>query len=434
MNMKLHDSPSRLSAAQILQDYAPDYKVYEDLYKHFHANAELSWQEDKTAAKVAQTLRSLSPDLEITTGIGGHGLIAILRSGAGPTVLLRADMDGLPVKELTGLDYACHKTMPDADGKVQPVMHACGHDMHIAALLSGADVLVRSRPEWHGTIVFLFQPAEEKGAGAKAMVDAGLFTSLGCPVPDVILGQHVFPTKAGTLSTRTGPILAGTDGLLVTVYGRGGHGSSPHLTIDPVVLASHIVVRLQTIVSRETPPDDVAVVTVGAISAGSAENIISDEATLRINTRSLRPERRTAVLEAIKRIVRAECTASGCTREPSITATVSTLPLDNDAAVADRVGRAFQHHFGSAFDPEMRPVPASEDFNQLAIAVERPYLFWFFGGHDPEDYDRREKEGTLAGIPFNHSPFYAPVLSPTLRTGTEAMVVAALSYVSGDKE
>ncbi|KAH7363297.1 hippurate hydrolase [Plectosphaerella cucumerina] len=418
----------------ILKDYAPDYSVYEDLYKHFHANAELPWQEQQTAAKVAQTLRSLSPDLEITTGIGGHGLIAILRNGDGPTVLLRADMDGLPVKELTGLDYACHNTMPDADGTIQPVMHACGHDMHITALLAAADVLVRSRPEWSGTIVLLFQPAEEKSTGAKAMVDAGLFTSLGCPVPDVILGQHVFPAKAGTLSTCAGPIMAGTAGLLVTVYGRGGHGSSPHLTVDPVVLASHIVVRLQTIVSRETPPDDVAVVTVGAISAGSAENIISDEATLRINTRSLRPERRAAILEAIERIVRAECVASGCTREPSITPTVSTLPMDNDTKVAARVGRAFQSHFGDAFDPDMRPVPASEDFNQLAIAVERPYLFWFFGGHDPEDYERREREGTLAGIPSNHSPFFAPVLSLTLKTGTEAMVVAALSYVATDTE
>ncbi|KAH6689755.1 hippurate hydrolase [Plectosphaerella plurivora] len=427
--MKTFQSSPERSPAQILTEYAPDYNVYEELYKHLHANAELSWQEQHTAAKVAQTLRSLSPDLEVKTDIGGHGLIAILRNSPGATILLRADMDGLPVKELTGLDYACHRTMADADGNIQPVMHACGHDMHMAALLAAADVLLHSRHEWSGTLVFLFQPAEEKGAGAKAMVDAGLFTTLGCPVPDVILGQHVYPTKAGTVTSRSGPVMAGTDGLLVKVYGRGGHGSSPHLAIDPVVLASHIVVRLQTIVSRETPPDDVAVVTVGALTAGSAENIISDEATLRINTRSYKPERGAAILESIKRIVRAECTASGCTREPSITPTVSTLPIDNDAETTAKVGQAFQQHFGDAWEPNMKPSPASEDFNQLAIAVQRPYCFWFFGGHDPEEYDRRKKEGTLADLPFNHSPFFAPTLSLSLRTGTEAMVVAALSYL-----
>ncbi|KAH7001244.1 hypothetical protein EDB80DRAFT_879344 [Ilyonectria destructans] len=414
----------------LFRDHRPDYEVYENLYRHLHANAELSWQEHETAATVAQTLHAISPDLDIRTGIAGTGLIAILLNGTGATVLLRADMDGLPVEEMSGVSYACTKKMVDDNGDLQPVMHACGHDMHVAAMLAAADVLVSARQHWTGTVVFLFQPAEEKGAGAKAMVDAGLFTVIGCPIPDVVLGQHVYWEKTGSVAVRPGPILSATDGLLIKVFGRGGHGSSPHRTVDPVVLASSIVLRLQTIVSREVPPGELAVVTVGALNVGTAENIISHEAVLKVNTRSVDPVYRDIILNAIKRIVRAECAASASPREPEFTTTFSTSTIFNDQKVTSSLSQTFHQHFGDRFDPNMALVPASEDFNNLALAIRRPYCFWFFGGHDAEDWDRRDRDGTLDGVPMNHSPFFAPAVTPTLQTGTEAMVIGALTFLS----
>lgn len=416
--------------AAILMKHSPDYTQYEKYYKQFHQNAELSWRESETAEKVISILKSLSTDLEIITGIGGHGLVAILRNGPGTTLLLRADMDALPVQELTDLDYACKKTMLDDQSQEQPVMHACGHDMHLTALLATADTLLSSRREWTGTVIFLFQQAEEKVAGARAMVEAGLFTSLGCPIPDVLFSQHVYNYKAGTVATRLGPIMAGTDGMIIKVYGRGGHGSSPHLSVDPVVLASSIVMRLQTIVSREVPPGELAVVTVGSLHVGSAENIISDEAFLKVNTRSVSAKWKVVILDAIKRIVRAECEASGSPSPPVFIPTVSTVTLYNDEAVTKRLSRSFAQHFGADFDPITDLKPASEDFNQLALAIDRPYCLWFIGAHDEDDWERREGDGTLHSVPMLHSPHFAPAPEKTLRTGVEAMVVAALTYLS----
>ncbi|ETI23950.1 hypothetical protein G647_05757 [Cladophialophora carrionii CBS 160.54] len=418
--------------ASVIKEYRPALKPYEDLYKHCHANGELSTQEKETAALITNHLKKLSDDLDIRTGIGGHGQVAILKNGSGPTILLRADIDALPVQEKTGLDYASTKTMLDTDGLVKPVMHACGHDFHITCLLAAAETLIAARSKWSGTIVFLFQPSEERGSGARAMVDDGLYASdkHACPIPDVVLGQHVFPLQAGKTATRAGPVMSAADSFKITIYGSGGHGSMPHRTIDPVVIASHVVVRLQSIVSREVPPDETAVVTVGALQAGSTENVISDEAVLKINIRSVSAEWRERILASVKRIIQAECLAGNCPKDPLIEQT-SSFPLTiNDDAVAGEINKSFTAYFGpEAHDPNVKNVLGSEDFGMLGSAIDRPYCFWFFGGHDPAMYKEMQGKGEEHKIPVNHSPFFAPVVQPTLTVGVDALVVAALTYV-----
>lgn len=243
--------------SEIATKHRPELNKYEDLYKHFHANPELSNQEKETAARCVSELRAISGDFDIKTGIGGHGIAAILRNGdKGPTVLLRADFDALPIEERTGLAYASKKRMRDADGVDKPVMHACGHDMHISCLLGAAEALVSAREEWAGTLVLVFQPAEERGTGAQAMVDDGLYDPErhGVPVPDIVLGAHVMPHRAGVIGTRRGLLMSAADSMRVTLHGRGGHASMPHRLVDPVVMAASTVMRLQTIVSREVDP------------------------------------------------------------------------------------------------------------------------------------------------------------------------------------
>ncbi|KAJ9616798.1 hypothetical protein H2200_000517 [Cladophialophora chaetospira] len=419
----------------VIKEYRPDLRPYEELYKHCHANGELSTQEKETAALITERLKKLSSDLDVRTSIGGHGQIAILKNGSGPTILLRADIDALPVQEKTGLDYASKKTMLDTDGLTKPVMHACGHDFHITSLLGAAETLIAARSKWSGTIIFLFQPAEERGCGASAMVDDGLYAKdkHACPIPDVVLGQHVFPLKAGQTATRAGSIMSAADSFKITIYGSGGHGSMPHKTIDPVVIASHIVVRLQTIVSREVPPDETAVVTVGALQAGSTENVIADEAVIKINIRSVSTEWRKRILDSVKRIIKAECLAGRSPKDALIEPT-SSFPLTvNDEKVVGKINKSFSAYFGDAHDPDAKNVLGSEDFSLLASSIDRPYCFWFFGGHDVEYYDGMVKKGEEHSIPVNHSPFFAPALQPTLTVGVDAMVVAALTYV-GKKE
>ena len=427
-----NSSNSSSPFSSIIKEYRPELKSYEEIYKHCHGNGELSTQEKETASFITDHLKKLSSDLDIRTGIGGHGQIAILKNGEGPTILLRADIDALPVQEKTGLDYASTKTMRDTDGLVKPVMHACGHDFHITSLLAATETLIAARSKWSGTIIFLFQPAEERGLGASEMVKDGLYKSdkHDCPIPDVVLGQHVFPLQAGKTATRAGPIMSAADSFKVTIYGSGGHGSMPHRTIDPVVIASHLVVRLQTIVSREVPPDETAVVTVGALQAGSTENIISDEAVLKINIRTVSEGWRGRILASVKRVIKAECEAGNCPKEPLIEET-SSFPLTiNDAAAAGKINDSFTAYFGSDnHDPQVKNVLGSEDFGILGSAIDRPYCFWFFGGHDVKMYEEMEGKGQEHMIPVNHSPFFAPILQPTLTTGVDALVVAALTYL-----
>lgn len=242
--------------SELATKHRPELTKYEDLYKHFHANPELSNQEKETAARCVSELKSISSDFEIKTGIGGHGIAAILRNGSGKIVLLRADFDALPIEERTGLPYASKKRMTDADGVDKPVMHACGHDMHISCILGAAEALYSARESWSGTLIFAFQPAEERGTGAQAMIDDGLYDPKrhNVPIPDIVLGAHVMPHRAGVIGTRRGLIMSAADSMRVTLHGRGGHASMPHRLVDPVIMAASTVMRLQTIVSREVDP------------------------------------------------------------------------------------------------------------------------------------------------------------------------------------
>lgn len=398
-------------------------ETYEDLHEH----PELSYQEKRTASLVAERLTAAG--YVVHTGIGVTGVTGVLTNGDGPCVLLRADMDALPVTEDTGLPYASTARATTADGVESGVMHACGHDVHVTALLGAADVLARGRSAWSGTLVVVFQPAEELGTGARAMVDDGLYDLV--PRPDIVLGQHVAPVAAGLLGVHGGPAFAGTDILGIRLVGRGGHGSRPEATVDPVVMAASTVMRLQTIVSREVAAGESAVVTVGMLQAGTKENIIADDARLGVNVRSFDEAVRARVLGAIERIVRAEADAAGAPQPPQITPGESFPPLVNDPAETERTRGALAAHFGAARVIDPGPVSGSEDVGILATAAGVPIVYWLLGGWDPAEFFAAQQAGTTdRDIPSNHSPRFAPAPHPTLETGVTALVVAALDRLS----
>jgi hippurate hydrolase len=398
----------------------------EGFYRELHAQPELSHQETATAAKVAARLRDVG--YEVRERLGGTGVVGVLRNGDGPTVLLRADMDALPIEESTGLPYASTVVSTDADGNAIPVMHACGHDVHVTCLLGAGQLLAEGRDLWAGTLVLLFQPAEETGDGARAMVDDDLAGVI--PAVDVAMAQHVLPVPAGVVLTNPGPILSAADSMRVTVHGRGAHGSLPHASVDPVVLAAMIVVRLQTVVSRETRPGERVVVTVGSVRAGTQSNVIPDHAVIELNVRSYSEQTRRATLAAIRRMVDAECDASA-SPQPAEFELFGRVPLtDNDGPVTERVAAAFAAHFGERAGP-LPMQNMSEDFSETPSALGAPYTYWGIGCIDPEEYRQAERVGRVAqDIPVNHSAKFAPVLRPTLETGTEALVVAALAWLA----
>jgi hippurate hydrolase len=388
-----------------------------ETYASLHRHPELSLEEHETSKIVEEKLTAFGYSV---TRVGGTGVVGVLTNGEGPTVLARADMDALPVTEATGLSYA---------SAVDGIMHACGHDLHVCTLLGAAKLMADGRGSWSGTYIALFQPAEEIGAGSRVMVDDGLVTKV--PRPDVALAQHVMPIPAGTVATTEGPVLSAGDSLKITVHGKGSHGSMPHMSVDPVVLAASIVLRLQSIVSRETKPGDFAVVTVGALNAGAKSNIIPDRATLLLNIRTYDNQVRASVLAAIVRIVEGECSAAGSPREPDFEY-YDQFPLtSNDAAVTERVRTAFTSRFGADAVHTAERQTASEDFSRIPDAFGVPYTFWLLGGADPDAYRAAAAKGTVAqDIPANHSPFFAPVIDPTLSMGVQTHVVAALSYLS----
>lgn len=400
-----------------------------DLYRDLHQHPELSFAETRTAAIVAARLRAVG--FETTEGVGRTGVVGVLRNGSGPTALLRADMDGLPMREATGLPYASVARGVDGDGNDMPVAHSCGHDVHVTCLLGAAQVLAQDRSSWQGTALLVFQPAEEIGQGAQAMVDDGLYERFGRP--GVVLGQHVGPFPAGMLAIRSGPAFAGADAVRVVLYGKGGHGSRPETTVDPVVLAAATVMRLQTIVSREIGGTETAVVTVGAIRAGTKENIIPDDAELLISVRSFEAEVRQRTLDAIGRVVRAEANASGAEREPEITLPYGFPAVVNDAAGVMRTRPALEAVAGEnrVIDPGL--VTGSEDVGLLASAAGVPCVFWLLGGADPAAFaDARSADEVMARVaqqPSNHSPQFAPVIEPTLTTGVAALVAAARTWL-----
>ncbi len=410
----------------VLTDLTQLIPNLEALYKDVHAHPELSMQETRTAALAADHLRKAG--FEVTTGLGKTGVVGLLRNGEGPTVMLRADMDALPVEEATGLPYASKATATDAEGQTVPVGHMCGHDMHVAWLVGATTLFAQARDGWRGTLMAVFQPGEETAEGAQAMIDDGLFKRF--PEPAVILGQHVMVGPAGAVAGRIGAITSAADSLQIRLFGRGAHGSMPQASIDPVVMAAATVMRLQTVVSREIAAADAAVVTVGALQAGTKENVIPDEAIIKLNVRTFDESVRKHVLAAIERIVNAEAAASGAPRPPEIT-TLDHYPLNlNDAEASKRVADAFRRHFSAERVRVTGPAPASEDFGSFGTEWHVPSVFWFVGGTDPDRYAQAKAAGQLNELPVNHSPLFAPVIHPTLETGVETLVVSARAWLA----
>jgi len=393
------------------------------LYQDLHRHPELSFQETRTAGIVAARLRDLGYD--VTEGVGRTGVIGLLANGDGPVVLLRADMDALPVAESTGLDYASTARGTDPEGNDVAVMHACGHDVHVTCLLAAAAQLASDRDSWSGTLLLVFQPAEELGAGALAMLDDGLYDRF--PKPVVVLGQHVAPLPAGVIGLRSGPAFAASDGVRITLHGRGAHGSRPEASVDPVVMAAATVMRLQTIVSREIAGTETAVVTVGRMTAGTTGNVIPDSSELVLNIRTYDPKVLARVLTSVTRIAEGEAAAAGAPQVPEVDHFASFPAVLNDAHGVESTRAALATVAMAVVDPG--PVTGSEDVGSFATAAGVPCVYWLLGGADPALFVGLTSIEQIAEkvreIPSNHSPLYAPVIDPTLSVGQAALVAAA---------
>jgi hippurate hydrolase len=415
-------------ADELRDAVAADLPALVELYKDLHANPELSFQEVETAKKLAARARAMG--FEVTEGVGKTGVVAVMKNGAGPTVMLRADMDGLPVIEQTGLPYASKRRAVPQTGIETGVMHACGHDTHMAAWIGTAQQLVARRDQWSGTLVMILQPAEEIGEGAKAMLDDGLYTRF--PKPDYVLAFHdAAQAPAGHIGYANGFALANVDSVDIVVPGVGGHGAYPHTTKDPVVLASAIVMRLQTLVSRELNPTDSAVVTVGSFQAGSKHNIIPDEARLQITVRSYSDAARKQLLEGIARIARGEAIAAGMPEDklPKVTVADPYVPATyNTPALTQRVVAGLKPRFeGRVF--EVPAVMGGEDFSQFYRADRENVesLILWVGGVRAEEWAKAQK-GEIT-LPSLHSPFWAPDAPVVIATATEALTAATLDLM-----
>ena len=397
----------------------------EALYKDIHQHPELSMQEIRTAKIVADAMQDMG--YEVTCNVGATGVVCLMKNGAGPTVMLRADMDALPMTEKTGLPYASNVTARDAEGDEVGVAHSCGHDMHVTWMIGAAHILAANRTAWQGTLMIVFQPGEETAEGASAMVRDWRDKRL--PTPDIILGQHVNVGVAGTVSYRPGVTLSAADSLKIRLFGRGSHGSQPQTSIDPVIMAAATTMRLQTIVSREIAPTVPAVLTIGSLRAGTKENIIPDDATIKLNIRTFDEDTREYMLKSIRRICCAECDASGAERAPEFT-TINSYPLtENDLDATRKVAEAFREQFGDNALLAPSPASASEDFSIFGRTWGVPYVFWFVGGTDPAVYVKAKQENAVNKIPGNHSPRFAPQIHPTLETGLQAMLTAASAWL-----
>lgn len=418
-----------LAAQDIGQGIRQDLPELMAIYRDLHQNPELSMQETRTAGILAAEARRLG--FTVTEGVGGTGVVAVLENGPGPVLLLRADMDALPVEEQTGLAFASRARGTSLAGVESGIMHACGHDTHMAAWVGAARRLVAMRESWSGTLVMIAQPGEEIGRGAAAMLDDGLFTRF--PRPTHALAFHDSASlPAGIIGYSVGPALANVDSVDIDVHGVGGHGAYPHTTRDPIVLASRIVTTLQTLVSREMNPLDAAVVTVGSFQSGTKHNIISDEARLLLTVRSYTPEIRQQLLDGIRRVVRGEAIAAGIPedRMPAVTvreneftpATVNSEEFTRDTA------ELFSQHFGAERVQETPPVMGGEDFGRFRLADPNVQSLIFWVGGVPHDR-WQAAQGDPARLPSLHSPFWAPDAETTISTATEAMTVAALGVL-----
>ncbi|KAJ5949543.1 hypothetical protein N7454_001127 [Penicillium verhagenii] len=416
---------------KIIESFFPNPDEYAAIYKDLHEHPELPCQEERTASVIASRLKFLG--FSVQQQIGGHGVVGLLTNGPGANVLLRSELDALPISEATGLSYASKAEQVDADGVKKGVMHACAHDMHMACLLGAAELLKSAHALWSGTLIILFQPNEERLLGAKAMVEDGLFDKI--PLPSVCLAQHCVPTKSGTVAVKSGRVLGLLDSLAVRVYGRGAHGATPQLAIDPIVLAASILTRLQTVVGREMDPKEPVVVGCGMISAGTDASIIPDFADFSLDVRSFSETAQKNARAAVERIIHKECETSGATRAPLIRTAVSSPAIDNDDVATAKFTRTLQAYYGSRTAEvvqEMPPDIVADDFVLLALPPGKqpiPYVYWNIGVADPETWDKANREGKLWDLPPTHSATYAPVIEPTLRTGIEAMALSALTFL-----
>jgi hippurate hydrolase len=395
------------------------WPTLEPLYRDLHEHPELSFQETATAAKLAERLRGLG--FTVTTGVGRTGVVGVLKNGDGPTVMVRTELDALPIEEKTGLAFASKAMGTNPAGEAVPVMHACGHDVHMTAWVGAAMTLAGDRKSWRGTLIMVGQPAEEMGGGASAMLADGLFTRF--PKPDFALAIHdndVLP--AGTVGIKAGPLLASADSVDITVYGKGGHGARPNNTIDPVVIAAKIVLGLQTLVSRENDPFDPAVVTVGSIHGGTKHNIIPDQVRLQLTVRAYKSDVRARLLRGIERVARAEALAADAPKPPDVVVSDGTPVTVNDDALAARVGAALRARLGDARVREAVPITAAEDFSRYAEAGV-PILMLWVGAINPAALEASKRDRTL--LPGLHSSLFAPEAEPTIMTGVEALVAAS---------
>ena len=415
-------SPAQVAAIQAKID--AEYPHLETLYKQLHAHPELAFQEVQTAARMAKEIKTLGFD--VTTGVGGHGVVAVLKNGKGPTVMVRTDMDGLPIIEKTGLPYASKVLTRDKDGKEVGTMHACGHDMHMTCWVGTARVLAGLKDRWSGTLIFIAQPAEEVGGGARRMIEAGLFTKF--PRPDYCLGLHCDARQPhGHIAYGEGLIMANCDTIEITVRGKGGHGAAPHTTIDPIVLAARIILDLQTLVSRETNPTDPVVITVGSIHGGTKHNIIPPEVKMQLTVRTLKDSVRKNVLEGIKRVVEFAA-KSARAPEPIIHIETDdfTPAVFNDAKLAKKTTAVLREVLGADKVHEMGPVMGGEDFGRYG-REGIPIFFYFVGTMAPERVIAAEKGGEP--LPSLHSDGYYPIPEPTIRTGVLTMSSAVLNLM-----
>jgi len=401
------------------------YPEAQALYVDLHQNPELSSHETQTAAKLAERLRALGYD--VTEHVGGTGIVAILKNGPGPTVMLRTELDALPVEEKTGLPYASKIHAKDDAGHDVPVMHACGHDLHMASIFGTAAVMAHSKDSWHGTLMLIGQPAEETISGAKGMLGDGLLKRF--PRPDVAVAMHVGNTlQAGQVGIVPGVYNTNADSIRITIYGKGGHGSAPHTAIDPIVIAAQTILALQTISSREVKPGSMAVVTVGYIQAGTKNNIIPDHAELGLTVRTNNAEVRKQVLAAIDRITKAEAEAAGAPRPPSLDHYEGTNLVYNDPALASRLKGVLQAALGKDNVVMEEPITASEDFSYF-VEQGIPGFYFSLGGADPEKLAQANAAGTT--LPSNHSPLFAPDVDPALHTGIAAEVAVLRNLLKG---
>ncbi|MGP6172868.1 amidohydrolase [Corynebacterium sp. A21] len=411
--------------AHLLRHHQTDLSWQREFYEDLHEHPELSGHEQETSLRILKELKRFN--CEIISPIGGFGVVAIFRNGDGPTALMRADFDALPIREETGIPFASTRVRPGADGNMVGVMHACGHDMHTTSLMGTCAILDTHREAWQGTFIALFQPSEENAQGANAMVADGLVNKV--PRPDVCLGQHIMPGRAGEVQTMPGAQFAACDSIRIKLHGRSAHGSMPHKSIDPTLMAAMIVVRLQAIVAREVSPDDFAVISVGSLRSGNTNNIIPDTAELVLNCRFYDNNLKRRVYAAIKRVVFAEATASGAPRDPEMEFFAHGPLIDNDPEVFHTVRPHFDRVFG-AESVDARRTTVSEDFSNLARAFGVPYLFWVVGCTPQDLWDKAVAENRVEqDVPVNHMNNFLPEYGPTVDAATKAGTAAVLSYL-----